>query len=251
MAPSRFAPPDSAAQTIESDTAMIVSHKYKFIFIKTNKTAGTSIEIGLSKYCGPDDIVTPITPEDEEIRKRQGFPGPRNCYQPLEDYSYRDVARFFLKGEKKLRFYNHMPAVDIKRMVGDDVWNNYFKFCVERNPWDRFVSLYYWDNRRWPRTSMKRFIDRGKLKKLKRRGRDLYTIGGKIVVDKICLFENLVDELEAVRRYLDIPRPIELPWAKASYRKDTRRYREIVAPYCRARVESMFADEIADFDYRW
>ena len=40
---------------------MIISHKYKFIFIKTRKTAGTSMEIYLSQYCDDNDIVTPIT----------------------------------------------------------------------------------------------------------------------------------------------------------------------------------------------
>ncbi len=39
---------------------MIISHTHKFIFIKSFKTAGTSIESTLSNYCSGNDIVTPI-----------------------------------------------------------------------------------------------------------------------------------------------------------------------------------------------
>ena len=48
---------------------MIISHKYKFIFLKTTKTAGTSVEISLSRFCGDDDIITPIDFADEAIRQ--------------------------------------------------------------------------------------------------------------------------------------------------------------------------------------
>jgi len=44
---------------------MIISHEHKFIFLKTRKTAGTSIELALSHLCGPDDIVTPMSPNDD------------------------------------------------------------------------------------------------------------------------------------------------------------------------------------------
>ena len=44
---------------------MIVSHKNRFIFLKTRKTAGSSIEIALSKHCGPEDIITKIAPSEE------------------------------------------------------------------------------------------------------------------------------------------------------------------------------------------
>jgi hypothetical protein len=38
---------------------MILSHEHKFIFLRTKKTAGTSIELALFELCGPNDVITP------------------------------------------------------------------------------------------------------------------------------------------------------------------------------------------------
>ena len=35
---------------------MIISHKHKFIFFKTRKTAGTSLQIALSEFCEDGDV---------------------------------------------------------------------------------------------------------------------------------------------------------------------------------------------------
>ena len=40
---------------------MLLSHKYKIIFIKTKKTSGTAFETVFSKYLGENDIITPIS----------------------------------------------------------------------------------------------------------------------------------------------------------------------------------------------
>ena len=85
---------------------MIISLKNKFIFIKTEKTAGASIEIALSKYCGPNDIVTPISPEDEIIRKELDFRGPQNYKIPYSKYSLLDLF-ITIKNLKRPVFYNH------------------------------------------------------------------------------------------------------------------------------------------------
>ena len=47
---------------------MIISHRHKFIFVKTKKTAGTSIETLLASVCGEEDVITEISEEEERIK---------------------------------------------------------------------------------------------------------------------------------------------------------------------------------------
>ncbi len=71
---------------------MIVSHARKFIFVKTRKTSGTSMEISLSTVCGPDDIITPISWEDELVRLDMGGRLPQNYGGRNED-GYRAMIK--------------------------------------------------------------------------------------------------------------------------------------------------------------
>lgn len=224
---------------------MILSHKYKFIFIKTSKTAGTSIEIALSKFCNDADIITPITPSDEKLRKRLGYRSPQNYIFPIPD------ALLPLPSASKpcKKFRNHSSAQQIRRCVGDIVWNSYYKFTFERNPWDRFLSFYYWRCRKNPHLSISELLENNGLKRLKKLGRKLYTINGAIAVNKVCLYENLTDELEALQQHLSLPEPIDPPFAKSTYRKDNRHYREVLTEEQLQQIGLIFQDEIEQFGY--
>ncbi len=228
---------------------MIISHKYRFIFLKTNKTAGTSIEIALSKFCGEKDIITPISLEDEQIRKSLGFRNPQNYFIPVRQYTLFDWIRLFY-GRRKT-FYNHISARNVKKLIDDDVWNSYFKFCFERNPWDRVISLYYWKCRKDTRISISEFIDSQMPRRLIKKGRELYSIDGKQAVDKIYLYENLKEAMEDIADRLDIPETIHLPQAKSHYRKGKRHYRDLLTRADADKITMMFCKEIAQFGYNY
>ena len=190
---------------------MIISHQNKFIFIKTNKTSSTSYEIYLSQFCGPSDIITPFREVDQQKRIKLGYRSSQN----YEGY------------------YNHISAKEIKNKVGDYVWNNYYKFCIERHPCERFVSLYYWKTN--GSISINEFFTYKNLKILKDRGYGLYTIEDKIVVDEILKYEELDHSL--------------LPKAKTDSRKDHRSYKEILSPAQINYIADMFEKEMRLFNY--
>ncbi len=228
---------------------MIVNHRYRFIFLKTKKTAGTSTEIALSRYCDGNDILSKIGHRDEPKRAALGYQGPANNLAPAGT-SLLDRIRRWRRGPEE-RFWNHMPASELRAKVGEQTWNSYFKFCFERNPWDRVVSAYFWENRSRKRLpDFYRFMDQ-----LERRGLlsnyDDYAIDGRIAVDRVYLYEDLQASLEDLTRRLGFPEPIELLDAKRRVRRDRRPYQELYTEQSRDRVATACAREIAEFGYRF
>lgn len=211
---------------------MIVSHQHRFIFLKTRKTASTSVEIALSRHCGPDDIITPFTQADEELRREFGGRGPQNYERPDD---HRDL-------------YNHMAAWKVRELVGDRVWNSYYKFTTERNPWDTVISLYFWRYRnRAEQPPASQFIQDGPLRLNSR----VYRIDGEIAVDKVCLYETLHEDLEQVWKTLGLPGQVDLPRAKAAFRGERSQYRDYYTAADRARIGRVFSDVIEAFGYEF
>lgn len=230
---------------------MIVCHEHKFVFLKTRKTAGTSVEVALTQLCGPDDIVTPISPRDEPLR--EAFGGPRNHrghFNPLPELAVpqTDITRTIRDAWRGRKFFNHMTAAQVRNRVPREVWDSYFKFTIERNPWDKMVSRFHWENRarEVPRT-WEEFLDRGNLQS----DWNVYTLGGKIIVDQVLRFEHLNDDLKAVLAKRGIEGVMDLPNAKGGYRKDPRSYREYYSSEQRQTVAAYFAREIDAFGYEF
>jgi hypothetical protein len=91
---------------------MIVSNKHKFVFVKTKKTAGSTLEKLMFPYLGEKDVCTG-SPRDDT---------------PRLNTSSTD---------------GHASWAKIQAAYPSE-FRDYFKFTIERNPWDKVVSSYYW-----------------------------------------------------------------------------------------------------------
>ena len=229
---------------------MILSHKYKFIFIKTAKTAGTSIEVFLSKHCGPQDIVTPIVPRIDGHQPRN-YEGLINPIPEVIERPGKLFSALCHTMKSRTKFYNHMPAREVKHRVPAEVWNGYCKFCVERNPWDKVLSHYHMHAvREGGSLFLDEYLARGRFPINYFRYTD--RSDKKIIVDRVVRYENLLAELGEVFAHLNIPFNGTLGVAaKSEFRADRRPYQEIFNNEQRRIVEKAFAKEIELHGYRF
>lgn len=232
---------------------MILSHRHKFIFIKTSKTASTSIELALEPLCGPEDVVTTQQkrpwrvnpwPDEQQYRPRnyRGIFIPRfNPHQP-----WRQLRKDLRDLGWRRKYYNHMSAFEIRARAGRKIFDSYFKFCFERNPWDKAVSVFFWEKDRLnvPQ-DFETFVQ---VRRLPSRF-DLYTIGGKLAVDLVGQFETLEADLRRALQHVGIKEPPSLPRAKSAFRPRDRDYRDYYTETSRRVVAKKFEREIEMFGY--
>jgi hypothetical protein len=228
---------------------MIISHKHQFIFFKTRKTAGTSIEIALSRFCGPEDIITPLPEEDELQLKKWGHPGAQNVVLSPLHYRFADWCNLLLRG-RRAKYYQHSKASHVLKRFSDDVWKNYYKFCFERNPFDRIISLYWWrkNSRYWQHknsgnvSTITEFIRNADECTLSNWA--IYGSNSHVLVDYVGKYENLTEEVNMLAAKLRLPQLGDLPFSKATTRQDARPYQEVLSKQDQEAVQRMCFREI-------
>jgi len=227
---------------------MIVSHDWRFIFLKTRKTAGSSVELALSRICGPLDIITPLMPaEEQSLRSGRG---PQHYIRkggPPRRIRSDGLPRVDLDTD----FYNHMRAERIREYVGPRIWRSYFKAGFVRNPWDRMVSSFHW---RWIKeqdkspAAFKRYLVA--YEKDQQPLWSTLSIDGTLALDFVGRFESLELEFRRMLDQIGIREPLILPFAKTETRPaDARDYRIFYDEESKAAVAKHAARDIAEFGY--
>lgn len=241
---------------------MIISHKYKYIFIKPGKVAGTSIEIALAKHCGPDDIITKISEYDPEA----------------DDTRYQQPSRNY----KALGFYNHITPAEIKEKVDKDIWDDYYKITVVRNPWDRAISEFFYKipqkkvntknisshlfNLKAYKYIFKKIILKIKnimgmqssefelfIQSRKRNWTNTkfyFDENGKPYCDFYMRYEHLDQDYKKLCETLGIPYE-KLPKTKSKLRKERKHYSQYFQVKTKAKIESLSKEVIDFFGYEF
>lgn len=159
---------------------------------------------------------------------------------------------------------------NLKKLFGPP-FKNYFKWCIVRNPWDRFVSVYFYFKQMGPghRWYKGRNLETATEIKKFRTFRDfcigfqgckfvdvdlhikpqLYWITtpkGKIFVDFIGKMENMGDDINKVAHKVNFTGEWKLPTLNSTKHRDFRAYYDTI---CIDIISKYYAKDIARFGY--
>lgn len=201
---------------------MIISFQHRFVFVAIPKTATHAIREALRPHLGRHDW------EQCALFERKAFP----------------VAELAQIG------HGHLTCEQIKPYLLPEMWQGFVKFCVVRNPFDRFLSFsHFWnrDNDRMqsdPLGTMKGLLGNRE----GRRGHGFLPQAdyvcddnGAPMVDEIIRYEALQADFERVRTRIGLPAS-ELGVVNASRRRALDvRYDEELAEMVRVFYQRDFA----------
>lgn len=237
---------------------MIISYSRNFIFVKTRKTAGSAIEAALSVHAGAEDVVTPLG-QTEEFDRQKLYPDvlPRNFTSDKEvekryldalqerdrkamQAAVRDAQRGSKTGIKR-----HAGIKDAIKVAGEDFCSKAYKFTVERHPYEKAVSLAWFERRREQEfdDALKSVLEHDRYRNF-----ELYTRDGKLAVDFVIRYEKLAEGLAEVEKALG-GLEVKMHKVNAQHRSDRRPAEEVLTPEQKLIVQKTCNDEFEFFGY--
>jgi hypothetical protein len=208
---------------------MIISHRHRFIFFAIPKTGTHSVRQALRTHLGPDDL------EQVGLFENKRFPFPE----------FADIR------------HGHLTAQQIRPVLGDAMYRDYFKFAFVRNPFDRFVSYCAFISRQSgafaaaPREFMAHV-----LLKLRPEHHILYrpqaefvtAADGTLDIDFVGRNETMQASYDAICARLGLP---TTALDRVNSTAPRRSYTEFYTPRLVDLVARQYADDLRLFDYRF
>lgn len=200
----------------------MIDHTKKIIFVHIPKNAGESIEICLGGY--------------KDKKKLWGF--------------------------EKGVVLQHLKACELQEKIGDQVFNDYFKFTFVRNPFSKCLSEYFWEKTHfneslnfndWVKLKLGDLINHSENNTKIRQKHNLeqykfiYDTSDNCLVDFIGRFEKLQEDFDLICDRIGISRQ-KLPHENKSEHKH---YTEYYDDETKQIVAEKYAKDIKYFGYEF
>lgn len=195
----------------------IISFEHRFIFVKTRKVAGTSVEAYLRQFADQGDIVTPLVPRDEQWCVERGLQSHNYSSSRELETRYMELSRLGefeaameLLKEMPRQFVNHMPAAKIKLILERRGyrWEDFYSFTIDRHPYSWLLSVLLYNNEAY-HAEGRLTLDLADINKRAiefinsesfagRLNSSLYAQAGTLLVNEVLHYERLQDDLSRV-----------------------------------------------------
>ena len=217
---------------------MLLSLRYRFLFVHTAKTGGTSVRAALGRYKWTDPWRLPL---------------------------FLCSRLSALSGHRLgIKFPRHAKAIAAQEMLPRELYDSLYKFCFVRNPWDLQVSSWHHLRRerphlvaevsdfasflRWkldPERPYQFHVDTS----IELQSDYVVDLHGRVIVDFIGRYERLEADFAEACRAIGIAMPA-LPHRREA--KDRKRdYRVYYDESTAALVAQHFARDLELFGYRF
>lgn len=222
----------------------LVSHKYKFIYVKTYKTASSSLYRLFSAYCcipaAADELAAAWGSEKHQtlnvpILSKYGSIGTKNNGTKIENWG------------------SHIPLSAVKRELGEKIFNSYFKFTSVRDPFDQAISMFYHINEKLkyctePGHVIELFHNFLKNEYDADQNWNQYAIDDTPSCDDYIRFEDLDNEINRILQILNIEPKYKVQQLR-KYMPPVCGSNFLFRPYNRDLYNTMFKKELDLFGY--
>ena len=210
---------------------MIISVKHKFIFIKTRKVGGSSLE----KY-----LIDKLVDKKTDIHTGTS----------TNEYSNNNISR-----KDGGPISGHLAIIDIAKVLNKsiaDLISNFYIFSIERNPYDKCVSSYFFS-----KNNKDNFLTFLKYSKTIPKDWSKYTINNNII-GTVYKYENFNKMFNELNYYLNLKSNNLLNLdefnnynLKSNHRPKNESYKKYYNEETKKFVEDNFKNEIYKFGYNF
>jgi len=223
---------------------MLLSHAHRFIFIKTVKSASTSVEAFFQPLCTPPG--QPVVERTPALISSYGIVGRRG---PASERVPEDQG-----------FYNHMTASEIRDRCPE--FDAFRRFTVVRDPYDQIVSFFHYKSiltngaTGMPFAEAQHLISDGLVDELRKQFAEfVFTtalpnekmrlcIGDELMVERWLRFEHLMPDIVDLVRDWQLPLPSNRLAEQFPQFKVMRRGSQLPAPPLDAYLSAESVDHI-------